>query len=79
MGSFETPINLEFDSTQTSIGVEPLAKKRHRNYDATRTWQDSYVIQFAWAKSKMVDNMLVSIKHTMCEIITSWVKHIMFK
>ncbi len=79
MGSFEAPINLEFDSTQTSTSVEPLAKKQHKNYDATRKWQDSYVAQFAWAKSEMVDSMLVFIRCTLCEIIIGWVKHIMFK
>jgi hypothetical protein len=70
---------LESDSTQTSTTVEPLAKKQDKNYDATRKWQDNCAVQFAWAKSKMLDNMLVSIKCTMCEIITGWVKHIMPK
>jgi hypothetical protein len=41
--------------------------------------QDSYVAQFSWAEFKMVDDMLVSIKCIVCEIITSWVKHITLK
>jgi hypothetical protein len=35
VGSFEAPINLEFDSTQTSTNVEPLTKKQRKKYDAT--------------------------------------------
>jgi hypothetical protein len=39
VGSLEVPIDLEFNSTQTSINVKPLAKKQRKNYDATRKWQ----------------------------------------
>jgi hypothetical protein len=49
VGSLETPINLEFNSTQTSTNVEPLTKKQCKNYDATKKWQDNWVVQFAWA------------------------------
>ncbi len=49
VGSFEAPINLESNSKQTSTNVEPLTKKQCKNYDATRKWQDSWVVQFAWA------------------------------
>jgi len=42
-GSFETPINLESDSTQTNTDVKPLAKKQHKNYDATRKWENNCV------------------------------------
>jgi hypothetical protein len=79
VGSFEALINLESNSTQTSTNVEPLAKKQHKIYDATRKWQDNCVAQFAWVDSKMVDNILVSIKCIVCDIIIGWVKCIMFK
>jgi hypothetical protein len=34
VGSHEALINLEFNSTQISTDVEPLAKKQRKNYDA---------------------------------------------
>jgi hypothetical protein len=49
VGSLEASINLESNSTQISTNVEPLTKKQCKNYDATRKWQDSWVVQFAWA------------------------------
>ncbi len=79
MGSLEALINLEFNSTQTSISVKLLANKKHKNYDAIQKWQDNWAIQFAWAKSKMVDNVLVFVNYTMCETITGQAKHIVPK
>jgi hypothetical protein len=79
VGSFEVLINLEFNSTQTSISVKLLANKKHKNYDAIKKWQDSWATQFAWAKSKMVDNVLVFVNYTVCETITGRFKHIVLK
>lgn len=79
MGSLEALIDLGFSSTQTSISVKLLAKKKHKNYDAIQKWQDNWATQFAWEKSEMVDNMLVFVNYTVCETITSRLKHIVPK
>ncbi len=79
VGLLEAPINLEFDSRQTSTSVKPLAKKQCKNYDVNRKWQDNWASQFDCVESKMVDSMLVSIKCIMCDTITNQVKHIMPK
>ncbi len=52
VGSHEALINLEFNSTQISIDVEPLAKKQRKNYDAIWKWQDIWAAQFDCTKSK---------------------------
>jgi len=76
VGLLEARINLKFDSRQTNINVEPLAKKQCKNYDATQKWQDNWASQFDCAESKMVDGMLVYVKCIVCDTITSQVKHI---
>ncbi len=75
LGMLKSLIKLSPNSMkQVSIWVNIHQKKAQENYDATKKWQDTWIAQVAWAKVDIIDGVMIFMKYTVCEVVTSWPK-----